>query len=152
MKKLIFNPITLAVLLLVTTTFLLSSCSKSDDTEPERQRGKIEDAVGSYKGTLRIYEPYKVSEVYNAILEVSKSGTDALQVKAKAGETYSIITPKTFRVEVTDAFNTNPVDIVSLSGATQGLFHYDGVAKTISVITNKQNDTEIEFQFEGDKL
>lgn len=152
MKRLILSKLVFAIVMLISASFALSSCSKSNDEVPTRNQGKIEDAVGTYKGTIKIYGLDSPSELYNVIIEVSKASDNSLRVKAKSGETYSIVTEKVFKVSVTDSFNPDPVDVVSLSGSTEGLFHYDGVAKTISVITNKQSETDIYYSFEGDKM
>lgn len=146
------NRMVLAVLMSVMTLSVLSSCSKDDATEQPVGKGKIEDAVGSYKGTINIYDLDYSNEQYNVILEVTKASDNSLRVKAKSGQPYSMVTEKVFRVSVTNSFNPAPVDVVSLSGSTEGLFHYDGVAKTISVITSKQSETDISYSFEGDKM
>ncbi len=127
---------------------MFSGCSKDNGSNPST-KGKIDDAVGTYKGTLSLISEY--GEFYDAIIIVTKEGNDQLKVTAKSGEAYSGVTSKTFQVEVGDFFNQEPIDIVSLSGVTAGLFHYDGKAKTALVNTSKQGPTEINFRFEGDK-
>lgn len=151
MKQFMLSKLVFAVFMFISASFILSSCSKSDDLPAGRQ-GKIEDAVGSYKGTINIYGLDNSLELYNVIIEVSKASDNSLRVKAKSGEDYSIVTEKVFRVSVTDSFNSDPVDVVSLSGSTEGMFHYDGIAKTISVITNKQSETDIYYFFDGDRI
>ncbi|MFZ4262036.1 hypothetical protein ACFRAE_08335 [Sphingobacterium sp. HJSM2_6] len=122
------------------------SCSK-EESEPAEKKGKVEDAVGIYKGVLEVGS----QDYYDAILEVSQVGDQKLSVKAKVGQPYSNITTKIFTVEVGDYFNVDPIDIASLSISPEGLFHYDGLSKSISVITSKQLELEISYSFEGTK-
>lgn len=122
------------------------SCSK-EENEPQVKKGKVEDAVGTYKGVLEVGS----EDYYDAIIEVTKVGDQKLSVKAKVGQPYSNVTSKVFTVEVGDYFNVDPIDLASLSISPEGLFHYDGLAKSIYVSTSKQQETDIKFNFEGTK-
>lgn len=150
MKQFILSKFVFAVFMFMSTTLFFSSCSKDED-QPAGRKGKIEDAVGTYKGTIVIHDFDGPNELYNVIIEVTKASDNSLRVKAKTGEVYSLVTEKVFKVSVTDSFNPDPVDVVSLSGSTEGLFHYDGVAKTVAIITSKQSETDVAYSFEGDK-
>lgn len=142
----------LALASVLTLGTLTTSCSKDDDNGSEQPaQGTIDAAVGTYKGNLRAVETYGVYEWYDAIVIVTKEGSNKLKVTAKSGEEYSHVTPKTFTVETGAFFGENTQDIVSLTGSVEGYFLYYGSNKNISVTTNKQSATEIEFNFEGVK-
>ena len=144
----------LALASVLTLGTLTTSCSKDDDNGSEQPaQGTIDAAVGTYKGKLYTppSNPDDVYEWYDAIVIVTKEGSNKLKVTAKSGEEYSHVTPKTFTVETGAFFGENTQDIVSLTGSVEGYFLYYGSNKNISVTTNKQSATEIEFNFEGVK-
>lgn len=152
MKKVNAKFALLALASVLTLGTLTTSCSKDDDNGSEQPaQGTIDAAVGTYKGKLRTVEKYGVYEWYDAIVIVTKEGSNKLKVTAKSGEEYSYVTPKTFTVETGAFFGENTQDIVTLSGSLEGYFLYYGSNKNISVTTNKQSATEIEFNFEGVK-
>lgn len=133
---------------------LTASCSKDDNDGYEQPiKGSIDVAIGTYKGKLYISpsQPNEIHEWYDAVVIVTKEGANKLKVVAKSGEAYSKVTPKVFTVETGAFFGENTQDIASLTGSVEGFFHYYGANKNISVTTNKQAATEIEFEFDGVK-
>src|SRR5690606_29857072 len=48
-------------------------------------------------------------------------------------------------------FGENTQDIVSLTGSLEGIFHFYGSNKNISVIAEKQSETELQYHYEGVK-
>ena len=153
MRKLNTRFALLALATVLALGTVTTSCSKNDDNDGYEHptQGSIDAAVGTYKGKLRAVETYGVYEWYDAIVIVTKEGSNKLKVTAKSGEEYSHVTPKTFTVETGAFFGENTQDIVSLTGSVEGYFLYYGSNKNISVTTNKQSATEIEFNFEGVK-
>ena len=154
MKKVSVKMTILAFVSVFSMGLVTSSCSKDDDNGSEQPvQGTIDAAVGTYKGKLYTSpsNPDDVYEWYDAIVIVTKEGSNKLKVTAKSGEEYSYVTPKTFTVETGAFFGENTQDIATLSGSVEGFFHYYGSNKNISVTTNKQSATEIEFNFDGVK-
>jgi len=154
MKKVNTKFALLALASVLTLGTLTTSCSKDDDNGSEQPaQGTVDAAVGTYKGKLHTSPSNAdgVYEWYNAIVIVTKEGSNKLKVTAKSGEEYSYVTPKTFTVETGAFFGENTQDIATLSGSLEGFFHYYGSNKNISVTTNKQSATEIEFNFDGVK-
>lgn len=143
----------LALTSVLTLGTITSSCSKDDNQMEEPQNGTIDPAVGTYKGKLSITptNPDETYEWYDAIVIVTKEGSNKLKVTAQSGKAYSKVTPKVFTVETGAFFGENTQDIVTLSGSIEGFFHYYGSNKNISVMTNKQAATEIDFDFDGVK-
>ncbi|WP_149524425.1 hypothetical protein [Sphingobacterium hotanense] len=138
-----------SVLILGTLTI---SCSKDDDNGHEQPaQGTIDPAVGTYKGKLSASNTYNRYEWFDAIVIVTKEGGNKLKITAKSGEEYSYVTPKTFTVETCACFGENTQDIVSLTGSLEGIFHYYGSNKNISVSTDEQSATDVRFRFEGVK-
>ena len=138
--------------MLATTT----SCSSDDDAGNgwEVVNGDISVAVGTYKGTL-YYRSYShipdidQYEFYDAILLVTRNGENRIEVKAKSGETYSIITPKTLQVESYSYNGKTHVD--SVIGEVNGSFSYYPDSQSIYVSTERTGETELNFTFEGVK-
>lgn len=154
MKKVNTKITLLALASVLALGTLTTSCSKDDDNGSEQPaQGTIDAAVGTYKGKLYTppSNPDDVYEWYDAIVIVTKEGDNKLKVAPKPNESYSFVTPKTFTVETCACFGENTQDIVSLTGSVEGYFLYYGSNKNISVTTNKQSATEIEFNFEGVK-
>lgn len=144
----------LALASVLTFGTFITSCNKDDnDLYEQPQQGTIDVAVGTYKGKLytRPSNPIDTHEWYDAIVIVTKEGNNKLKVTAKSGEEYSHVTSKTFTVETGAFFGENTQDIASLSGSVEGYCHYYGSNKNLSVTTNKQAATEIEFNFDGVK-
>src|SRR5690606_9516230 len=144
----------LALASVLTLGTLTTSCSKDDDNGSEQPaQGTIDAAVRTYKGKLYTppSNPDDVYEWYDAIVIVTKEGSNKLKVTAKSGEEYSHVTPKTFTVETCACFGENTQDIVSLTGSLEGIFHYYGSNKNISVSTDEQSATDVHFRFEGVK-
>lgn len=143
----------LALTSVLTLSTLTTSCSKDNNEMEEPQKGTIDPAVGTYKGKLSITpsNPDDTYEWYDAIVMVTKEGSNKLKVTAKSGQAYSNVTPKIFTVETGAFFGENTQDIVTLSGSIEGFFHYYGSNKNISVMTKKQSSTEIDFDFDGVK-
>lgn len=102
-------------------------------------------------GKLSSSATYDSYEWFDAIVIVTKEGSNKLKITAKSGEEYSYVTPKTFTVETCACFGENTQDIVSLTGSLEGIFHYYGSNKNISVITDEQSETDVHFRFEGVK-
>lgn len=128
------------------------SCGSNDDNGYEQPvQGTIDAAVGTYKGKLSSSNTYGSYEWFDAIVIVTKEGSNKLKITAKSGEEYSYVTPKTFTVETCACFGENTQDIVSLTGSLEGIFHYYGSNKNISVSTDEQSETDVYFRFEGVK-
>lgn len=142
----------LAVASVLTFGTITTGCSKDDnDGHEEPIKGTIDVAVGTYKGKLSSSNTNGSYEWFDAIVIVTKEGTNKLKVSAKSGEEYSYVTPKTFTVETGAFFGENTQDIVSLTGSLEGVFHYYGSNKNIRVITDKQAETDVYFNFDGVK-
>ncbi len=152
MKKVNTKIAFLGIISLLTFGTIATSCSKDDEQE-EPAKGSIDVAVGTYKGKLYTptYNPGEQSEWFDAIVIVTKEGTNKLKVTPKANETYSFVTPKTFTVETGAFFGSNTQDIVSLSGSLEGFFHFYGSNNNISITTEQQAETDVYFNFEGVK-
>lgn len=152
MKKVNAKITLLALASVLTLGTLTTSCSKDDDNGHEQPaQGTIDAAVGTYKGKLSTFDTNGVYEWFDAIVVVTKEGSKKLKVTAKSGEEYSYVTPKTFTVETGAFFGENTQDIVSLTGSLEGIFHYYGSNKNISVFTDEQSATDVHFRFEGVK-
>ncbi|ERJ59304.1 hypothetical protein [Sphingobacterium paucimobilis] len=152
MKKVNAKIALLALASVLTLGTLTTSCSKDDDNGSEQPaQGTIDAAVGTYKGKLSTSDKYGVYEWYDAIVIVTKEGSNKLKVTAKSGEEYSYVTPKTFTVETCACFGENTQDIVSLTGSLEGIFHFYGSNKNINVTTDEQSGTDVYFRFEGAK-
>lgn len=154
MKKVNAKITLLALASVLTLGTLTTSCSKDDDNGHEQPaQGTIDAAVGTYKGKLYTTpsNPIDTYEWYNAIVIVTKEGSNKLKVTAKSGEEYSYVTPKTFTVETGAFFGENTQDIVSLTGSLEGFFNYYGSNQNISVFTEEQSETDVHFRFEGVK-
>lgn len=154
MKKVNAKIVVLALTMVLTMGTLTTSCSKDDNSGPEEPaKGTIDVAVGTYKGKLYTptYNPDDVGEWFDAIVIVTKEGSDKLKVTAKSNEEYSHVSPKVFTVETGAFFGENTQDIATLTGSLEGFFHYYGANKNISVTTSKQVATDIEFDFDGVK-
>lgn len=132
---------------------LTTSCGKDDNNPEELPNGNIEAAVGTYKGKLyaRVLPNEQRKTWYDAIVIVSKEGSNKLKISAKTGQEYSAVTSKTFTVETGAFFGTNTQDIVSLTGSMEGMFSFYGSNKTIVVTTDQQASSDIDFEFEGTK-
>ena len=142
----------LALASVLTLGTLTTSCGNDDDNGSEQPaQGTIDAAVGTYKGKLSTFDTNGVYEWFDAIVIVTKEGSNKLKVTAKSGEEYSYVTPKTFTVETCACFGENTQDIVSLTGSLEGIFHYYGSNKNISVSTDEQSATDVHFRFEGVK-
>lgn len=142
----------LALASVLTLGTLTISCSKDDDNGHEQPaQGTIDAAVGTYKGKLSSSNTYNRYEWYDAIVIVTKEGSNKLKVTAKSGEEYSYVTPKTFTVETGAFFGENTQDIVSLTGSLEGIFHFYGSNKNINVTADEQSETDVYFRFEGAK-
>ena len=153
MKKVNTKIAFLGILAAFTFGTVATSCSKNDDNDGYEQpaEGTIDAAVGTYKGKLSTSDTNGVYEWFDAIVIVTKEGSNKLKVAAKSGEEYSYVTPKTFTVETGAFFGENTQDIVSLTGSLEGIFHYYGSNQNINVITNEQSATDVYFDFEGVK-
>lgn len=155
MKKVNTKIAFLGILSILTFGTTATSCSKNDDNDEYEQpvQGSIDTAVGTYKGKLYTTpsNPNDTYEWYSAIVIVTKEGSNKLKVTTKSGEEYSYVTPKTFTVETGAFFGENTQDIVSLTGSLEGIFHYYGSNKNISVTTDEQSETDVHFRFEGVK-
>ena len=152
MKKVNTKFALLALASVLTLGTLTTSCGNDDDNGSEQPaQGTIDAAVGTYKGKLSSSNTYNHYEWFDAIVIVTKEGSNKLKVTAKSGEEYSYVTPKTFTVETCACFGENTQDIVSLTGSLEGIFHYYGSNKNISVSTDEQSATDVHFRFEGVK-
>lgn len=152
MKKVNTKFALLALASVLTLGTLTISCSKDDDNGHEQPaQGTIDAAVGTYKGKLSSSNTYNRYEWYDAIVIVTKEGSNKLKVTAKSGEEYSFVTPKTFTVETCACFGENTQDIVSLTGSLEGIFHFYGSNKNINVTADEQSETDVYFRFEGAK-
>ncbi|WP_158962183.1 hypothetical protein [Myroides fluvii] len=153
MKKVNTKIAFLGILATLTFGTVATSCSKNDDNDGYEQptQGSIDAAVGTYKGKLSTFDTNGVYEWYDAIVIVTKEGSNKLKITAKSGEEYSHVTPKTFAVETCACFGENTQDVVSLTGSLEGIFHFYGSNKNISVSTDAQSETDVHFRFEGVK-
>ncbi len=152
MKKVNTKIAFLGMLSVLTLGTITVSCNSSDDNvSQEPTKGTIDAAVGTYKGKIYTSDTNGVYEWFDAIVVVTKEGSNKLKVAAKSGEEYSYVTPKTFTVETGAFFGENTQDIVSLTGSLEGIFHYYGSNKNINVITAEQSATDVWFDFEGVK-
>lgn len=152
MKKVNVKIALLALASVLTLGTLTTSCSKDDDNGHEQPaQGTIDAAVGTYKGKLSSSDTNGSYEWFDAIVIVTKEGSNKLKVSAKSDEEYSYVTPKTFTVETGAFFGENTQDIVSLIGSLEGIFHYYGSNKNISVSTDEQSVTDVYFDFDGVK-
>lgn len=152
MKKVNVKIALLAIASVLTLGTLTTSCSKDDDNGHEQPaQGTIDVAVGTYKGKLSSSDTNGSYEWFDAIIIVTKEGSNKLKVSAKSDEEYSYVTPKTFTVETGAFFGENTQDIVSLTGSLEGIFHYYGSNKNISVSTDEQSVTDVYFDFDGVK-
>lgn len=152
MKKVNVKIAILALTSVLTLGTFTTSCSKDDDNMGQQPaQGTIDAAVGTYKGKLSSSDTNGSYEWFDAIIIVTKEGSNKLKVSAKSDEEYSYVTPKTFTVETGAFFGENTQDIVSLIGSLEGIFHYYGSNKNISVSTDEQSVTDVYFDFEGVK-
>jgi len=152
MKKVNTKIAFLGMLSVLTLGTITVSCNSSDDNvSQEPTKGTIDAAVGTYKGKIYTSDTNGVYEWFDAIVVVTKEGSNKLKVAAKSGEEYSYVTPKTFTVETGAFFGENTQDIVSLTGSLEGIFHYYGSNQNINVITTEQSATDVYFDFEGVK-
>lgn len=152
MKKVNIKIAFLGMLSVLTLGTITVSCNSSDDNvSQETTKGTIDAAVGTYKGKLYTSNTNGVYEWFDAIVIVTKEGSNKLKITAKSGEEYSYVTPKTFTVETGAFFGENTQDIVSLTGSLEGIFHYYGSNQNINVITTEQSATDVYFDFEGVK-
>lgn len=152
MKKVNTKIAFLGMLSVLTLGTITVSCNSSDDNvSQEPTKGTIDAAVGTYKGKLYTSDTNGVYEWFDAIVIVTKEGSNKLKITAKSGEEYSYVTPKTFTVETGAFFGENTQDIVSLTGSLEGIFHYYGSNQNINVITTEQSATDVYFDFEGVK-
>ena len=152
MKKVNTKIAFLGMLSVLTLGTITVSCNSSDDNVSEEPtKGTIDAAVGTYKGKIYTSDTNGTNEWFDAIVVVTKEGSNKLKVAAKSGEEYSYVTPKTFTVETGAFFGENTQDIVSLTGSLEGIFHYYGSNKNINVITAEQSATDVYFDFEGVK-
>lgn len=142
----------LVMLSVLTLGTINVSCNNSDDNaSQEPTKGSIDAAVGTYKGKLNTIDTNGVYEWFDAIVIVTKEGSNKLKITAKSSEEYSYVTPKTFTVETCACFGENTQDVVSLTGSLEGIFHYYGSNQNINVITTEQTATDVYFDFEGVK-
>lgn len=142
----------LGMLSVLTLGTITVSCNSNDDNvSQEPIKGTIDAAVGTYKGKIYTSDTNGSYEWFNAIVVVTKEGSNKLKVAAKPGEEYSYVTPKTFTVETGAFFGENTQDIVSLTGSLEGIFHYYGSNKNIRVTTDEQSETDVHFRFDGVK-
>ncbi|QCX53754.1 hypothetical protein [Elizabethkingia sp. JS20170427COW] len=142
----------MSMLAVLTFGTITTSCrNNDDDTNEQPAQGSIDAAVGTYKGKLNTSNTNSVYEWFDAIVIVTKEGSNKLKITTKSGEEYSYVTPKTFTVETGAFFGENTQDIVSLTGSLEGIFHYYGSNKNIKVITAEQATTDVYFNFEGVK-
>ncbi len=153
MKKLSTKITFLGILSVLALGTVTTSCSKDDKDGHEQTKGSIDVAVGTYKGKLYTppSHPDEVYEWYDAIIIVTKEGSDKLKVTAKSGEAYSRVTSKVFTVETGAFFGESTQDIASLSGSLEGFFHFFGSNKNLSITTIKQSETDVAFNFDGVK-
>ncbi|WP_413512977.1 hypothetical protein [Myroides odoratus] len=141
----------LATLALVSMGTLVTSCSSSDDNGgPDLpEKGVIDDAIGTYKGTMRVHDDIAGTdkyEFYDVVMLVTKVDNQHVKVTAKSNEVYSVVAEKVIKVEG----NYNK-DITSVTGDLSGFFWYHSDTKTVDIHANKQAATEIIYTFEGSK-
>ncbi|RRN78007.1 hypothetical protein EIM50_16730 [Pseudoxanthomonas sp. SGD-10] len=148
MKKLQVRFGLLSLAALLAFGLLLTACSK-DSADETSKSGKIDDAVGTYKGTMFRYG--SATELFDVILIVTKEGDNKLKITPKSGEVYSDVTPRVFTVEVGDFFGEHPVDVISLSGSVGGYFSYYGESKSVSILSTKLQESDVTYTFEGVK-
>lgn len=115
------------------------SCKSSNDDDPVPNHG-IDIATGTFKGTIRI----NAQDYYNAIVNVSKVDDSHVKVQPKAGEVYSVATPKTINV-------TNSSGVGVLGNTSQGSFNYMISSKSLQISTQKTAENETAFYFKGEK-
>jgi len=151
MKKVNTKIAFLGILTALTFGTVATSCNSDDDAYEQPTQGSIDAAVGTYKGKLYTSDTNGINEWFDAIVVVTKEGSNKLKITAKSDEEYSYVTPKTFTVETCACFGENTQDIVSLTGSLEGIFHYYGSNKNINVITAEQSATDVWFNFEGVK-
>lgn len=151
MKKIKSTISLLAIMALMTTSTLVTSCSSSDDNGGPNlpEKGAIEDALGTYKGMMRVHDDIAGSdkyEFYDVVMLVTKVDNQHVKVTAKSNEVYSVVAEKIIKVEG----NYNK-DITSVTGDLSGFFWYHSDTKTVDIHANKQAEIEIIYTFEGSK-
>lgn len=129
----------LAVLFFVFASIAFVSCSKDDDNSPS---GGIDDAASTYVGTLKIFGG---KEYYNAEINVTKVDDSHLKITAKTGEEYSVVAAKTMKVERN--YNVSINTLVEPNGT----FLYSIADKTVVLYTEKTQEGEVTYSFEGRK-
>ncbi|MDR2284065.1 MAG: hypothetical protein LBE37_12695 [Sphingobacterium sp.] len=140
MKKFMKRNSFLAVMFFACASLVFASCSKDDDKAPA---SGIDEAVGTYVGTLKISPGGK--EYYNAEIIVTKVDDSHLKMTAKAGEEYSVVTVKTMKVE-----RNHDVSVNTLV-EPNGTFLYSIADKNIVMYTQKTQEGEVTYSFEGRK-
>lgn len=139
MNKMLKRGSLLAVLFFVFASVALVSCSKDDDNSPS---GGIDEAVSTYVGTLKITGG---KEYYNAEINVTKVDDSHLKIAAKTGEEYSAVATKTMKVERN--YNVSINTLVEPNGT----FLYSIEDKTVVMYTQKTQEGEVIYSFEGKK-
>lgn len=139
MKKFMKRNSFLAVLFFACASVFLASCSKDDDGP---SASGIDEAVSTYVGTLKVFGG---KEYYNAEINVTKVDDSHLKITAKAGEEYSVVAAKTMKVERN--YNVSINTLVEPNGT----FLYSIADKNIVMYTQKTQEGEITYSFEGKK-
>lgn len=135
---------------------MMVGCGSDDGPTPNPgppTGGDISIAVGTFKGSITVYPPDNSpsAEYFDAEVTVTKVSNNQLKVTAKAGEPYSIVTPKTFNVNYSSAGMNDLQGVTAVPGSPEGLFLYNNQNKSLNMITEKQSATEVTFSFEGTK-
>ena len=132
----------------VSTAFVACSSDDGDDAQPSNG---IDIGTGTFKGKITVFPPQGQSaDYFDAIVHVSKSGDNKLNVTPKSGEAYSIATAKVFQVEYSSAGNGLQT-VTAVTGSPEGLFIYNDQNKSLNLITKEQSASDVVFSFEGTK-
>ncbi|MDF2477188.1 MAG: hypothetical protein K0S24_2671 [Sphingobacterium sp.] len=128
----------LMVLTLVTLAFV--GCSKDED-EPIQTGGSIDAAVGNYKGTIKIIGG---KEVFNQILVVTKVSDNKVKVSAQNADLKLPVR----EIQVSNNYN---ISIQALPNEPQGHFIFTFENKGLSFLSERTEEGQLEYSFDGTK-
>lgn len=147
MKKVNLKLLSFAAVYIFIAGILFTGCKKDGDS-PIPGANNIEVAVGTFKGKITVLDrpgPGSASQEYfNAIIMITKVGSNQLKITPKASEAYSDATPRTF----TDVRYLNGV--VQSNTVTGSLVYLES-NKELSVSTEKQTASDRSLIFTGVK-
>jgi len=135
--KLKFKLMAAVLVALVTLSFV--SCSKDDDSPSEK--GGIDEAVGTYKGTIDIIGQ---DEKFDQIIVVTKVNDKKVKVEVQNKDL-------NLPVKEVEVSNNANMSIQSLATEPEGIFIYTFDNKALSFLSKKTGETQLTYSFEGSK-